>query len=88
MIVGNKLWPNNISSFKIMTPVVMYHMLNSGHHATILSEIRLILIEAQDKTGAEEWGYKDTGRNIPEMGTRLSVPKIHGQDTNVFSGWP
>ena len=22
------------------------------------------------------------------MGIRLSVPKIHGQDTTVFSGWP
>ena len=37
---------------------------------------------------AENWGYKDTGCNIPEMGIRLSVTKIHGQDTKVFSGWP
>ena len=37
---------------------------------------------------AEEWGYKHTGHNIPEMGIRLSVPKIHGQDITVFSSWP
>ena len=37
MIGGNKLWPNNIPYLKTMTPVVMYHMLNSGHHATIIS---------------------------------------------------
>ena len=66
----------------------MYHMLNSGHHATILYEIHPVLIEARDKADAEEWGYKDTGRNIPEMGIRLSAPKIHGQDTTFFSGWP
>ena len=44
MIGGNKLWPKKISSFKTVTPVVMYHMMNLGHHATILSEIRTILI--------------------------------------------
>ena len=42
MIEGKKLWPKNISSFKTMTPLVMYHMLNWGHNATILSEIRPI----------------------------------------------
>ena len=63
-------------------------MLNWGHHANILSEIHPILIEARDKADAEEWGYKDTGRNIPEMGIRLSVPKIHVQHTIVFSGCP
>ena len=65
----------------------MHHMLNSGHHTTILSKIRTILIKAQDKADAEEWGYKDTGRDIPQMGIRLSVPKIYGQDTTFFSGW-
>ena len=44
MMGGNKLWPNNISSFKTVTPVVMYHMLNSGHHATILYKVLPILI--------------------------------------------
>ena len=68
-----------------MTPLVMYHMLNLGHHANILSEIRPILIEAQDKADTEEWGYKDTGRNIPEMGVHLGVTKMHGQDTTVLA---
>ena len=88
MIGGNKLWPKKISYFKIVTSVVMYHMMNSGHHTTVLSEIRPILVDARDRADAEEWGYKDTGRHIPEMGIRLSVPKIHGQDTTVFSNWP
>ena len=26
--------------------------------------------------------------DIPEMGIHLSVPKINGQDTTVFSSWP
>ena len=56
VIGGNKLWPKKISPFKAVTPVVMYHILNSGHHATILSEIRPILIEEQYKADAEEWG--------------------------------
>ena len=88
MIGGNKLWPKKISYFKTGTPVVMYHMLNLGHHTTILSKIRPILIEARDQADAEEWGYKDTGRAIPKMGIHISVPKIHGQDTTVFSSWP
>ena len=87
MIGGNKLWTKKILSFKTVTPVGMYYMLNLGHHAIILSEIRLILFEARDKADAEEWVYKDTGRDIPEMGIRLSVPKIHRQDTTFFSGW-
>ena len=86
MIGGKKLWPNNILPFKTVTTVVMYHMLNSGHHATILSEIRPIIIEAQDKADEEGWVYKDTGRDITEMGIHLSMPKIHRQDTTVFSG--
>ena len=45
MIGGKKLCPNNIVYFKTATAVMMYHMLNSGHHATILSEICPILIE-------------------------------------------
>ena len=88
MIGGNKLFPKKILSFKTWTPVVMYHMMNSGHHATILSEIRPILIEVRDKADAEDWGYKDTGSDIPERGIHLIVPKIHGQETTVFSGWP
>ena len=84
----NKLLPKNISSFKTVTLVVMYHMLKSGHHATILSDIRPILIDTGDNVDAEEWGYKDTGRGIPEMVIRLSVPKIQRQDITVFSGWP
>ena len=88
MIGGNKLWPKKISSFKTVTPVVMYHMLNSGNHATILSDVRPILVEAQDKADVEEWGYKDTGSDIPEMVICLSVLKIYGQETTVFSGWP
>ena len=88
MIGGNKLRPKKILSFKTVTPVVMYHMLNSGHHANIISKISTILIEARYKAYSEEWGYTDTGRDIPEKGIRLSVPKIHGQDTTVFSGWP
>ena len=87
MIRGSKLWPKKISSFKTVTPVVMYHMMNSGQHATILSKIHPILIEAQDKADAEEWEYEDTGRNIPEIGIHISVPKIHGQYTTVFSSW-
>ena len=54
MIRGGKLWPKKILSFKTMTLVVMYQMLNSGHHATILSEIRTILLEARDKADAEK----------------------------------
>ena len=65
----------------------MYHILNSGNHTTILFNIHTILIEAQDKADAEEWRYKDTRRDIPEMVIRLSMPKINGQDTIVFSGW-
>ena len=45
-------------------------------------------MESRDKADGEEWGYKYTGRDIPEMGIRLSVSKIHGQDITVFSGWP
>ena len=87
MIGGENLCPKKILSFKTLTPVVMYHMLHLGNHATVLSEISPILIEAQDKADAEEWRYKDTRRDIPEMVIRLSMPKINGQDTIVFSGW-
>ena len=52
MIVGNKLWPKKILSFKTVTLVVIYHMLKSGHHAKIQSDIRPILIEARDKADA------------------------------------
>ena len=55
MIGGNKLWPKKISSFKTVTPIVMYHMLNSRHHANIISKIRPIFIKGLDKAGAEEW---------------------------------
>ena len=54
IIGGNKLRPKKISSFNTVTPVVMYHMLNLGNHATILSKIRPILIEAREKADAEE----------------------------------
>ena len=87
MIGGNKLFPKMISFFNKVTPVLMYHMLDLGHNATILSEIHPSIIEARYKVDAEEWGYKDTGHDIPEMGIRLRVPKIHGHDTTVFIGW-
>ena len=33
----------------------MFHMLKSGHYATMISDIRPILEEARDKSDAEEW---------------------------------
>ena len=32
--------------------------------------------------------YQWEGHDIPELGMRLNVPKIPGQDTSAFKGWP
>ena len=49
MIGGNNLCPKKIFSFKTVTPLGMYHMLNLGHHAALLSYRCTIIIEARDK---------------------------------------
>jgi hypothetical protein len=67
---------------------VIYHILNTNHHGTIIAELTAILKEARDYEARTEMFYGDALRDIPRMGLRLNVPKIPGQDTTQFSKWP
>ena len=85
---GKKMWLKAINSFKTETPVAIYHMLNSAHHFTIIAELKGILEEAKDRETEVDMFYAWADHEIPELGLRLNVPKIPGQDTSVFQGWP
>ena len=87
-INGKKMWLKAIKSFQTETPIALYHLLNSGHQATILTELKGILEEARDREAELDMCYVWEGHDIPELGMRLNVPKIPGQDTTVFKNWP
>ena len=85
---GKKMWLKAIKSFKTETPIAIYHMLNSAHNSTIITELTNILREAKDRESEADPFYIWEDSEIPEMALRLNVPKIPGQDTSVFQGWP
>ena len=85
---GKKMWLKAIKSFKTETPIAIYHMLNSAHNSTIITELTNILREAKDREIEADPFYIWEDSEIPEMALRLNVPKIPGQDTSVFQGWP
>ena len=65
---GKKMWLKAIKSFQTETPVAIYHLLNSGHQATILAELKGILEEAHDRESDLDMVYKWEGHDIPELG--------------------
>ena len=85
---GKKMWLKAIKSFQTETPIALYHLLNTGHQDTILSELKGILEDARDREVEADMFYQWAGHDIPDLGMRLNVPKIPGQDTTAFKGWP
>ena len=85
---GKKMWLKSINSFKTETPVVLFHMLNTAHGPTIIAELKRILEDARDRESELDPDYEWKDHEIPQIGLRLNVPKIPGQDTSVFQGWP
>ena len=82
------MWLKAIKLFKTETPVTIYHMLNSAHHTTIISELTKILQSAKDREMELDPYYEWADVDIPQFSLRLNVPKIPGQDTLVFQGCP
>ena len=85
---GKKMWLKAIKSFQTETPIALYHLLNTGHQDTILLELKGILEDARDREVEADMFYQWAGHDIPDLGMRLNVPKIPGQDTTAFKGWP
>ena len=68
--------------------MAIYHLLNSAHQPTIISELKGILEQVKDSESDDDEFYRWGGHDIPELGIRLNVPKIPGQDTSAFKNWP
>ena len=86
---GKKIWPKPLGAFSTCTPVVLYKLHNGGHKPTLMAELRGIFEKAMALVEGDEMMdyFEHTGKDIPQMGFRMNVPKIPGQDTSVFSGW-
>ena len=65
---GKKMWLKAIPSFKTETPVAIYHLLNSGHQRTLITELKQILEQARDAEAQVEFGYEWEGKDIPAFG--------------------
>jgi hypothetical protein len=67
-------------------------VLNNAEPSTITAEFLRMFQEAKDAitAGEERLGnspWVDHNRPLPQLGVRVQMSKISGQDTSVFSGW-
>ena len=83
---GNKMFLKNVAAYTTVTPIVIFHMINSASPKTILAELNMILEKIHDIADNDDFGYEYRGRELPFMAIRVSMPKIDGQDTSVFKG--
>ena len=89
---GAKVYLKAFSSFDTETGAMCLRSWNRLHHQTFKSEFILMFEEAkelmfnQGLQNGEPWGGYD--RPILEFHVRLMNPKLIGQDTSQFSGWP
>ena len=61
---GNKLVLKNVAAYTTVTPIVIFHMLNSASSKTILAELNMILAEAHDTAG-NDYDYEYWGNCLP-----------------------
>ena len=85
---GTRLFLRKLDAFKTNTPIVLYHMLNSIHQPTFIYELTPILERAHDALLQDNEDYAWWNEKVPEFGMRINIPKIPGQNTSVFAGWP
>jgi hypothetical protein len=87
---GQRFYLKEFNTFDTDTAVMAIKVLNNAEPSTIKSEFLQMFQEAKDAINAEElclgnspWVYHN--RPLPQLGVRVQMPKINGQDTSVFS---
>ena len=85
---GNKLFLKEVSAYTTVTPVVIYHLLNTASSATIVAELHPILERAHQEAEVEDIDYPFRDKSIPQLAIRTNVPKVDGLDTSMFKGLP
>ena len=61
---GSKLVLKNVAAYTTMTPIMIFHMLNSASSKTILVELNMILAEAHDNAD-DDFDYEYRGNDLP-----------------------
>ena len=85
---GQKFYIKVFSTFETENAVMAIKTHTRTSFPTLLEEFKRMFQEAKQyiKDNTEgEWYEFDSP--IPQVSTRLNVPKIQGQDTSVFNGW-
>ena len=84
---GQKLMIKDLSSFSTEIPISVYYLHNNGHMKTLTSKLMTIIIQVRDIAIKKDLGEPYEGP-IPLTAWRKNLPKILGQDTKQFQGWP
>lgn len=86
-IGGIRLYVKEISSFNTNTAFCLYHVRNDGTKQTIEEEVKKMLDVAQSYAIQKDVGFEYRLEDIPDIGTRVAIPKVDGMDTRQFQGW-
>jgi hypothetical protein len=89
---GQRFYLKAFNTFDTDTAVMAIKVLNNAEPSTITAEFLRMFQEAKDTINAGEASlgnspWVDHNRPLPQLGVRVQMPKISGQDTSVFSGW-
>ena len=86
---GMKMYRKKLDSFKTVTPVCFFYLLNSANQATVAAEVKRILEEARDRAAWDDMvgSFEFTNAPVPDISLRVAVPQIKGQDTTIYKGW-
>ncbi len=78
----------DLPTFDADSAVVIFHFLNINHQDTILTELKGILEQAKILETHSDIDFEYGATDLPQLGLRLAIPKIPGQDTQQFKKWP
>lgn len=83
------MFKKQLATFREVTPVVIFRLLNSCTRETIIAEFTAILKDALERMNMEDMEEDGEFRDavIPPFSLTVKVPKIQGEDTSVFQGW-
>ena len=86
---GTMMFKKQLATFREVTPVVIFRLLNSCTRETIIAEFTAILKDALERMNMEDMEEDGEFRDavIPPFSLTVKVPKIQGEDTSVFQGW-
>ena len=85
-IGGNRLQVKEIAAFATRSAATFYYVRSDANLGGMKHETTRLLLEAREKGTEKVQGFYP--RTLPDFALKTATPRIEGQDTQTFKGWP